>query len=116
MVLIVVLVLISLIFIWVGQWFFPVLPSYFYQTIALLFFGTVGVYFYLLDVKKNRSEYFIQMYIATQFAKILAYGSYMLFIVWDDSNRASDHVIIFMVTYFVFTAIEVIFLYRKVRG
>jgi hypothetical protein len=111
-----VLVLISLIFIWIGQWFFPVLPSYFYQTIALLFFGTVGVYFYLLDVKKNRSEYFIQMYIATQFAKILAYGSYMLFIVWDDSNRASDHVIIFMVTYFVFTAIEVIFLYRKVRG
>lgn len=116
MVLVVVLVLISLILIGIGNWFFTVLPPYFYQTIALLFMGTVGIYFYLLDVKKNRPEYFVQMYIATQFAKILAYGSYMLFVVWDDSNRASDHALIFMITYFVFTAIEVIFLYRKVRG
>ena len=112
MILIVVLVLTSLIFIWIGHWFFPVLPPYFYQTIALLFFGTIGIYFYLLDVKKNRPEYFIQMYIA----KILAYGSYMLFIVWDDSNSAADHVLVFMIAYFFFTAIEIIFLYRKVRG
>lgn len=115
MVLVVVLALVSLILIWMGHWFFPVLPAYFYQTIALLFLGTVGIYFYLLDVKKSKPEYFVQMYIATQFAKILAYGSYMLFVVWDDPNGASDHVLTFMITYFVFTSIEVIFLYRKVR-
>ena len=114
MILILVLILIAIGIIWTSQMIFPVLPSYFYQTIGLLFAGTVGINYFLVDVKKNRPDYFVPLYIATQFVKILAYGSYMLFVVWDQSVEAANHVLIFMITYFLFTAAEIIFLYRKV--
>lgn len=90
------------------------LPSYFYETLILLLIGTVGLYFYLVDIKKERSEFFVQLYIATLFAKILAYGAYVLFMVWDDKAQAGDNALFFMVTYFLFTVVEIIFLYVKV--
>ena len=114
MMLILVLLLLAAIIIWVCQIAFSAMPSYLYQTIALLFIGTIGIYFFLVDVKKNRPDYFVPLYIATQFVKILAYGSYMLFVVWDQSAEAVNHVMIFMITYLLFTAVEIIFLYRKV--
>jgi len=95
---------------------FPLLPSFFYQTIALLLMGTIGLYFYLVDVKRQKTEYFVPLYIATMFVKILAYGAYILFVVWDDPSQASNNALLFMVTYFLFTAAEVLFLYRKVNG
>lgn len=98
-------------------WFaVPQLPSFFYQTLALLLMGTGAIYFYLVDIKKEKPEYFVQLYIATLFVKILAYGAYMLFVVWDDKVQAGDNALFFMVTYFLFTIVEIAFLYRKVRG
>lgn len=112
--LVVTLILLAGLIVFISYSTFPVLPSYFYQTIILVWLGTVGVYFYLLDVKKNRSEYFVQFYMVTLFAKILAYGAYMLFVVWDDTLQAANNVLIFMITYLAFTAVEIIFLYLKV--
>jgi len=90
------------------------LPSFFYQTLALLLAGTLGIYFYLVDAKKEKPEYFVQLYMGTLFAKIIAYGAYMLFVVWEDRTGAADNVLFFMVGYFIFTAVEIIFLYLKV--
>lgn len=92
------------------------LPSFFYQTLVLLLIGTIGLYFYLIDIKQERSAYFVQIYIATLFAKILSYGAYMLFVVWDDKEQAGANALFFMVAYFVFTGVEILFLYRKVNG
>lgn len=100
-----------------GFWYvITPLPSFFYQSLALLLFGTGGIYFYLVDIKQERPAYFVQIYIATLFVKILAYGAYMFFVVWDDKGGAADNALFFMVTYFIFTAVEIIFLYRKVNG
>lgn len=112
--LITVLLLISLMTVLIGQMIFPELPSFFYQTIILLLMGTTGIYFYLIDVKRQRPEYFVQLYLATLMAKILAYGGYVLFVVWDDPAQASNNALVFMFTYFIFTTVEIIFLYRKV--
>ncbi len=100
----------------VGIYWFasPQLPSFFYQTLALLLLGTGAIYFYLIDIKKEKPEYFVQLYMATLFVKILAYGAYVFFVVWDDKAQAGDNALFFMVTYFLFTAVEVTFLYRKV--
>ncbi|MGE0586955.1 MAG: hypothetical protein AB7O48_00150 [Cyclobacteriaceae bacterium] len=92
------------------------LPSFFYQSLALLLVGTGGIYFYLVDIKREKPDYFVQIYIATLFAKILAYGAYMFFVLWEDKGGAANNALFFMVTYFIFTAIEIIFLYRKVNG
>ena len=91
-------------------------PSYFYQTLVLLVVGTVIIYFYVLEARREKPTYFVQVYMATLFAKIIGYGGYMLFVVWDDKSGASENVLFFMIGYFIFTAIEIIFLYRKVRG
>lgn len=92
------------------------LPSFFYQSLALLLFGTGGIYFYLVDIKQEKPTYFVQIYIATLFAKILAYGAYMFFVVWEDKPGAAANALFFMITYFIFTGIEIIFLYRKVNS
>lgn len=110
------LVVAALAIVCISQLAFPFLPSYFYQTIVLLLLGTAGIYFYLADIKKQRPDYFIPLYIATLFAKLLAYGGYMLFVVMDDKPNATNNALIFMITYLVFTALETFFLYRKVNG
>lgn len=112
--LIVTLLLLSIIIIIASQSLFIVLPSYFYESLILLFLGTAGIYFFLVDIKKQRPEYFVQLYMATLFIKILAYGAYVLFVVWDDRVHASNNALFFMITYFIFTATEIYFLYRKV--
>ncbi|MEQ9592829.1 MAG: hypothetical protein RLN86_09535 [Cyclobacteriaceae bacterium] len=98
----------------IGAWAFEVLPSYFYQTLVLVTIGTVGIYFYLVEVKKERPTYFTQLYILTLFVKILAYGAYVLIVVWDDPKGADMNALFFMILYFFFTAAEVYFLYKKV--
>ena len=98
----------------VGIWVLEVLPSYFYQTLALLTVGTVGIYFYLVEVKNERPAHFTQLYILTLFVKILAYGAYVLIVVWDDPKGANLNALFFMIVYFIFTAVEVYFLYKKV--
>lgn len=97
-----------------GQTLFTELPSYFYESLVLLFLGTTGIYFFLIDIKKQRPEYFTQLYLATLIVKILAYGAYVLYVVWDDQLQASNNALVFMVTYLLFTAAEIFFLYRKV--
>ena len=113
--LIATLLTITVLIVLLSHYAFLTIPSFFYQTLALVFLRTAGLYFYLLDVKKNRPEYFVQVYIATLFAKILAYGAYILFVVWDDPFQAHQNALIFMVTYFVFTAVEIGFLYQKIN-
>lgn len=93
---------------------FP-LPSYFFETMVLLLIGTAGLYFYLVDVKNERPDYFVQLYIATLFAKMIAYAAYVFFVVWDDKPNAHSNALFFMIAYFLFTGIEVYFLYRKVN-
>ena len=113
--LIITLIVSALLIVLIGHLAFEVLPSFFYQTVILVFLGTAGIYFYLVDIKKHRPEHFVQLYMATLIAKMLAYGAYVLFVVWDDPNQAANNALVFMVTYLVFTTAEIFFLYRKVN-
>ena len=47
--------------------------------------------------------------------KLLAYGAYMLGMILQDKAGAAANVVFFMVVYFVFTALEIGFLYRKIQ-
>ena len=95
---------------------FSLLPSYFYQTVTLLLLGTAGIYFYLIDIKAARPRHFVQLYMLTLFAKLVAYGGYVFFVVWDDPAEASANALVFMIVYLLFTTIEVFFLYRAKGG
>jgi hypothetical protein len=45
--------------------------------------------------------------------KLLGYGAYVFFMITGDIAGAFPNVVFFMLTYFVFTALEIFFLYRK---
>jgi len=101
----------------VGSYFiFPVFPSFFFQTIILLFLGAAGIYYYLVDIKNEKPKYFAQLYLLTLFVKLIAYGAYILFVLLKSPDQAAANAGIFMVTYILFTGLEVGFLYRKITG
>ncbi|HNP07419.1 MAG TPA: hypothetical protein PKN99_07315 [Cyclobacteriaceae bacterium] len=93
---------------------FPVFPSFFFQTIILLFLGAAGIYYYLVDIKDEKPKYFAQLYLLSLSVKLIAYGAYILFVLLKSPNHAAANAGVFMATYILFTALEVGFLYRKI--
>ena len=96
----------------VRQNWIEILPSYFFQTLILLLFGTCLIYIYLY--RFNKEGLFVHVYLLTIVVKLLAYGAYIFFIITVDHNGAISNVIWFMLLYFIFTLLEIIFLYQKV--
>jgi hypothetical protein len=46
--------------------------------------------------------------------KLLAYGAYNFVMIIDDRGGATENVVWFSVLYFIFTAVEIGFLYRRI--
>ena len=109
------LVLAALFILAIGLWGFETRPAYFYQTLILLFVSTAGLFRFLLRTKQQRPDFFVQFYLATMVVKLIAYGTYMFVIVTSQTENAVYDVPFFMVVYFIFTAIEIGFLYRHVN-
>lgn len=109
------LVLAALLILAIGQWGFETKPGYFYQTLILLFVSTGGLFRFLLRTKQQRPDFFVQFYLATMVVKLIAYGAYMFVIITSQTENVMFDVAFFMVVYFIFTAIEIGFLYRHVN-
>jgi fucose 4-O-acetylase-like acetyltransferase len=88
-------------------------PSYFIETLILLVFSTGLIFVYLY---RSASALFVQLYLLTMAVKILAYGAYNAAIILKDKPGATENVVFFMIVYFIFTALEILFLYRKVSA
>jgi hypothetical protein len=95
----------------VHQQWFP-LPTFFYQTLILVLFTTVVIFVYLY--KANKPDFFVQLYLLTMMIKIMAYGAYVFFMIKEDVNNAFANVVFFLVSYLLFTILEVVFLYKKI--
>lgn len=95
-----------------GQPWLETLPSYFYQTLLLLLFGTGLIYVYLF--RFNRQDLFVHIYLLSMVVKLLAYGAYNFFMITGDQAGAVANVGWFMLLYLIYTGLEIIFLYRKI--
>jgi hypothetical protein len=89
-------------------------PTFLTQTLILLFLSTIIIFRYLYNVK-NPSQ-FVLLYLLLMVVKILAYLAYVLFIVLKDQPGATPNVVFFLVVYFVFTTLEITFLYRHLNA
>lgn len=98
-----------------GLWGMETLPAFFYQTLIFLFITTAGLFRFLYKTKQERPDYFVQLYLLTMVVKLVAYGVYLFIIVTSLPDRAVTDVVYFLGVYFVFTAIEIGFLYRHVN-
>lgn len=89
-------------------------PTYFYQSLVLLATATVALYYYLIKIREERPDFFVQLYLLTIAVKLLAYGTYLGIVIWKDRPGAGANIIFFMVTYVLFTGVEIAFLWRNV--
>ena len=96
----------------VGQHWLNELPSYFFQTLILLLFGTGLIYAYLH--RFDRQDLFVHIYLMSMVVKLLAYGAYNFFMIMDDEEGAIANVSWFMLLYLIFTFLEIVFLYKKI--
>lgn len=99
----------------VGFFGFEVLPGYFYQTLIFLFVGTIGLFRFLHKTKLQRPDFFVQFYLATLVVKLIAFGVYVFWMAQSQPDQALQNIVFFLVVYFVFTAVEIAFLYRLVN-
>jgi hypothetical protein len=109
------LILAALLILAIGQWGMEMRSEFFYRTLIFLFVCTAGLYRFLLRTKQQRPDFFVQFYLATMVVKLIAYGAYMFVVVTSQTEKAAADVVFFMVVYFIFTAIEIGFLYRHVN-
>ncbi len=93
------------------SWFLH-LPSFLYETTIFLVFTTGVMYAYLYKIQKPDS--FVQLYLLMMVVKFFLYGGYVYFMIIKDSIGTTMNVSFFMILYFIFTGIEVVFLYLKI--
>jgi hypothetical protein len=86
------------------------LPSFFVPTLVLLVLSTGLLYKYLYRVSQ---AYFVQLYLVTIALKIMVYGAYVFMMALKDKQGILSNVVFFLVSYFFFTGLEIVFLYRK---
>jgi cytochrome bd-type quinol oxidase subunit 2 len=89
-------------------------PSFLVETTFLLFLSTAGLFYFLLKTKRDKPDLFIPIYLATLVVKLLAMGSFMVFVVLDDPNGAMENAVYFLAVYILNTALEIGFLYKSV--
>lgn len=89
-------------------------PSFFLKTLIFLTAITLIIYLYLYKV--NKPDFFLQLYLLTMVVKLLAYCVYNFIMITKDRSAAIGNVVFFMVTYFIFTALEIGFLHYKITG
>ena len=106
------LALVALVRVSVDYQWITALPTFFFQTIIFLLFGTGLLFVYLY--RFNKPDFFIQLYLLSMAIKLVAYGAYNFFMIMEDAAGATYNVLWFMTLYFIFTALEVGFLYQKI--
>ena len=85
-------------------------PSFSNESIALLFFVNVIIFYYLNRLSK---DIFVQLYLLSMAVKILAYASFTIIIILKDRDGAFANVVFFLIAYLIFTVLEVAFLYKR---
>ena len=89
-------------------------PSFLYETVIFLIVSTGAMYGYLYNV--NKPDFFVQLYLLLMVVKFFLYGAYVYFMIIKDKPGATMNVAFFITLYFIFTALEVGFLYRKISS
>ncbi|HLT72003.1 MAG TPA: hypothetical protein VKZ75_05100 [Cyclobacteriaceae bacterium] len=89
-------------------------PSYYVEILIFVFLTTLILFTYLYRAAPG--PHFVQFYLLTMVLKLLGYAAFGLIIILSDRDGAASNAVLFIITYFAFTALEVVFLYRKIRG
>jgi hypothetical protein len=107
--------IVSLLLIGGGYLFFETLTDFFWVSLIFLALSTVGLYRVLVNIKRDKPEYFVHVYLGTLAIKLIAYVSYIFVMAKLRPEEVFWNVVFFMIGYVIFTALETVFLYRVVN-
>lgn len=96
------------------QGWLPAIPSFLFETTWFVGFTTSVIFVYLY--RSKNPSFFVQLYLLSMAVKLMAYFGYALFMILDDRQGAVPNVLYFLIIYFLFTIIEIAFLYRRISG
>jgi hypothetical protein len=88
-------------------------PSYAVEMVAFLGVSMIIIFYFLH--KRAKSPSFTQAYLLSIFLKMLTYGAFILWIVLKDPKGAVGNAVLFMISYMLFTAFEVGFLFKAIN-
>lgn len=94
------------------QGWLPNLPSFLFATTWLVAFVTTVIFLYLS--RARNSAFFVQLYMLSIAGKLLAYFAYCIVMIVKDRPGTVMNVLYFLALYFVFTVVEIVFLYRRI--
>jgi hypothetical protein len=92
---------------WIAQ-----TPSFLYETTWFVAFTTTVLFIYLY--RSAKPSLFVQLYLLSMAVKLVACFAFNLLMILDDKAGAVRNVLYFLVVYVLFTALEIVFLYRRI--
>jgi hypothetical protein len=87
-------------------------PTFTNEILIFLLLGTLINFRYLDRIESP--ELFVRMYLFMMALKLLAFGAFVVVIILFDKAGAKGNIAFFIITYIIFTGLEVGFLYRKI--
>ena len=96
------------------QWFSR--PSF--SGTIIIFLGLTTIVLYRFTVRKldYRPEDFVKIYLGTTVLRILFFGGFIFTLILLNPPEAHGNALLFLVSYFLFTALEVGVLFRQVNS
>lgn len=94
-------------------WTFPSFATE--TTIFLLVVHVAGYHFVTRQWKQHPTD-FVKIYLGLTVLRILFFGIFVFLVIWLDAAGSTSNALYFLVSYFLFTILEVVALYRVVNG
>ncbi len=91
-------------------WLFP---SFWKEIVFFLFFITLILTNYLFKLRKKQPQVFVQFYLLSITLKMVAGLGFVFLLVWKAPTEVRGNVGLFIISYVLFTGLEVIFLMRQ---
>ncbi|MEX1241240.1 MAG: hypothetical protein WEB30_16080 [Cyclobacteriaceae bacterium] len=95
-----------------GRGWLPGVPGFLFETTWLVAFVTTVMFIYLY--RSRSTSYFVRLYMFSIAVKLLMYFAYCLIMILKDRPGSAVNVLYFLALYFIFTAVEIAFLYRRI--
>lgn len=108
------MVVLLFLLLWWGQsesWW--AMPSFSKEIILVMALLTAILFFYLRMMRVRQPDIFSMFYLLSIAIKLMAGLSFIGYVVWTDKASAAGNALLFVVSYFLFTSVEVFFLLER---
>lgn len=96
------------------EWFS--MPSYSLEIIIFLALSTIGLCWVIILKLRVHPEDFVKVYLGATILRIIIFGGFIFLIIILDRPAARPNVVLFLVGYFLFTALEVGILLQQISS